>query len=586
MKKIKRCVNHLNLSNISDDRAFNHLILTVFYYQKNIGDQAVTDGKDDGGIDFIFYNDEENKLTLGQSKFTEALSLNDMVAEYNKMYSTYLNFVKGNTGIYNETLKRELRNAIDRLPDDNSGSVEYCIFTTADNVIDEKLLISKIETKLPEFPIDSIRIYNGEDIENAIDASYEKNEIVPYYKIKIDKPNNCLIYDKETLSGIMCNVKSSSIMDLYDKYQNNGLFDLNIRRYVPNKMVDSAIKRTLDNENERENFWFFNNGIIIACEKFEIDGDTIKLWEFSIVNGGQTTHLIGNYKGRLDKNNDFEIPCKIVAVKNRNKAPELFNKIAQASNSQKPILPRDLRSNSKEMVHMAKWLASENIYLEIKRGSKKPKKQIFNFSIKNDELGQLILSFVHQRPGTARSGKRSIFDNSDLYGRIFRAGWQKVIEKQQFLIDLIRLNYQYGELEKSYKESNTLSPEQTEILKNGKQMIFAMLGLYYMLANGDTTEVDILKSQQYMSEFRYGPILSNYKNDDIYEKLDNLIFATIDLLSQYYGQAFEARKVTSVSNFMKTDLRYYDDVVKVLINSRFRYDAGKAIKNNWDIFIR
>ncbi len=54
---------------------------------------------------------------------------------------------------------------------------------------------------------------------------------------------------------------------------------------------------------------------------------------------------------------------------------------------------------------MAKWLASENIYLEIKRGSKKPKKQIFNFSIKNDELGQLILSFVHQRPGTARSGK-------------------------------------------------------------------------------------------------------------------------------------------------------------------------------------
>lgn len=217
---------------------------------------------------------------------------------------------------------------------------------------------------------------------------------------------------------------------------------------------------------------------------------------------------------------------------------------------------------------------------------KKPKKQIFNFSIKNDELGQLILSFVHQRPGTARSGKRSIFDNSDLYGRIFRAGWQKVLEKQQFLIDLIRLNYQYGELEKSYKESNTLSPEQTEILKNGKQMIFAMLGMYYMLANGDTTEVDILKSQQYMSEFRYGPILSNYKNDDIYEKLDNLIFATIDLLSQYYGQAFEARKVTSVSNFMKTDLRYYDDVVKVLINSRFRYDAGKAIKNNWDIFIR
>ena len=64
----------------------------------------------------------------------------------------------------------------------------------------------------------------------------------------------------------------------------------------------------------RDNFWFLNNGIIIACTEFEPDGDTIKLHNFSIVNDGQTTQLIGTYKGTNTK--EFYIPCKIVATKN------------------------------------------------------------------------------------------------------------------------------------------------------------------------------------------------------------------------------------------------------------------------------
>ena len=46
-----------------------------------------------------------------------------------------------------------------------------------------------------------------------------------------------------------------------------------------------------------------------------------------------------------------------------------------------------------KMLH--NWLAKENIYLEIKRGEKAKRNQK---SIKNDELGQLILSFAYQQP--------------------------------------------------------------------------------------------------------------------------------------------------------------------------------------------
>ena len=115
-----------------------------------------------------------------------------------------------------------------------------------------------------------------------------------------------------------------------------------------------------------------NNGIIIACEYFEIDGDTVKLSKFSIVNGGQTTTLIGNYKGTNTK--EFYIPCKIVATKVDPKSTksdsnaDFFTKIAEATNSQKPIYARDLKSNAPEMVQLYNWLKNEKVYLEIKRG--------------------------------------------------------------------------------------------------------------------------------------------------------------------------------------------------------------------------
>lgn len=140
----------------------------------------------------------------------------------------------------------------------------------------------------------------------------------------------------------MCNVLSSSIIALYNKYAGYGLFDLNIRKYIRNKMVDSGINETLD--RNRENFWFLNNGITIACDNFDVDGDTVWLEGFSIVNGGQTTYLIGNYKG--SGKGEFYIPCKIVAVNKGDADNSFFTKIAEAVNSQKPIYARDLKSNN------------------------------------------------------------------------------------------------------------------------------------------------------------------------------------------------------------------------------------------------
>ena len=348
-------------------------------------------------------------------------------------------------------------------------------------------------------------------------------------------------------------------------------------RYIRNTLVDSGIKKTLD--SDRSNFWFLNNGIIIACEEFDIDGDTIKLYDFSIVNGGQTTTLIGNYKGTNTQ--EFYIPCKIVSTKKKGKADIFFTKIAEATNSQKPIYARDLKSNAPEMVRLSNWLKDEGIYLEIKRGLKSSFKP--SYQIKNDELGQLILSFALQRPGTSRSGKKVIFENQATYDQIFKVNYANDPLKKKFIVDLIRLHDRYLNVEKKFKTSN-LDPSQMEILKNGKQAIIAVLGMCYRLANNDIKESDILESPKSLNSirFEYGPILSSYKEDDIDERFEQVVRRIIKVLSEAYKSACAQKTTTSVSNFLKTDQKYYNEIATYVIDS-FEYGAGEDLKNN--IFI-
>ena len=578
--KIRNLQKQLNSVDLSDDRAFSYLLLQ-YVFEVDIADQQdlVTDGNNDGGIDFLYFDEEESKVIICQSKYTGSLSFEEIITELNKMYSTLQNFRIGNTGSYNDRLKKALQNALDRLPDENSFNVEMNLYTTAP--VDVSLALKKINNSQHEYSTELVKIYVEEDIEKSINNILEKLDTVQAAKIKIDAPNNYLQYESESSEGIMCNILSTSLIKLYNSYAAHGLFDLNIRKYIRNTLVDTGIKETLD--KDRENFWFLNNGIIIACQEYEVDGDTVKIWDFSIVNGGQTTTLISTYKGNNTK--EFYIPCKIVATKGDDPVMSFFTKIAEATNSQKPIYPRDLKSNTPEMRKLSKLLGDEKIFLEIKRGIKAPRNT--EISIKNDELAQLILSFAFQRPGTARNGKKTIFENSDLYAQIFKVNYFDDANKKGFLIDIINLYERYKALEKKYKQNNALQDTELDVLKNGTQVIFALMGVLYRLVNGDISENDLLNNTTEIKNipFSYSAFISNYTADDLESKLEVVIRNVIAIVSESYEKAYDNKKATSVSNYFKTDKKYIEDILTSFAKN-LRYSVGTDIKNGMDIFKR
>ena len=79
--------------------------------------------------------------------------------------------------------------------------------------------------------------------------------------------------------------------------------------------------------------------------------------------------------------------------------------------------------------------------------------------------------------------------------------------------------------------------------------------------------------------------MGKYFTDDFERKLDKSIKDIVKILADIYKQAFNGKKTTSVSNFFKSDLRYYNEILPKFSES-FDYNVGEDLKQNMDIFRR
>ena len=567
---------------LTDDRIFDYAILKLMYMPNasfHELDIQVTDGTNDGGIDFLYYDDEENKLIIAQCKFTAELANREIIDEFNTIENTLEKFRKSATGQYNHKLKYALQNAIDRF-ETNNEMLEYILFTTSE--INSKDIFKDIDSRdQSAFSSDNTTLYSVGNIEEIIDHFAETIERVEdTFKLDIDSPNNCLKFaapSHNRAEGILINVSSKSIQKMYNKYINHGLLDMNIRQFINNKAVDTGIRHSL--EYERDLFWFLNNGITIACEEYDLDGNNVKISTFSIINGGQTTTLIG--KDKSANQNEFYIPCKIISY-NSHDQNEFFLNIARATNSQKPILLRDLNSNSPEMKHLAEWLEKDyKIFLEIKRGQKK-KHNSYTQTIRNDDLGQLILSMVYQQPGAARTSKANIFGNKDFYNKVFRVRYDRDYKKKNFIADIIELNRRFTDISKELQriDNTKLTSDQKIVLANGKLCILAIFQVLSLIANNQSILNDpVIKNNCQLiteQEFPYNTLLSHYQDDDIDEIIEQLITMISATLAEIYVTKLGDNTITSASNLFKTEKNYYNLILSKFF-TLFSFPSGKDI---------
>ena len=577
------------LKNLKEEDLFSLVCLKYFYQPEYFTythyKECFVDGKSDGGIDMVVVSDMDNyssSLSLIQCKFISGISnIQDIVDIFTKIEQTYNDFLNNKTSKYNQRLKRILKDKLDYI-EDIDNIIEFSLFISVDVEKDKKEKIEEQIKRINSLDEFLITINYLDDILDQIENVNSPKKFVDQDKIKINKEDGFLKFNEQ---GLLVNISSNSLKDLYDRYKSKGLFEQNFRYYIKNKKIDDKITNSL--QRKRDDFWFLNNGIIISCSDFKTDGDNIKLWDFSIVNGCQTTTLIGDYKGKNEHEN-FYLPCKIVKSKSNNEDEfsRFMSEIAEASNSQKPISDRDLKSNRPEQRNLQKSLKEEDpkIYLEVKRGEQ-PKKSIENWQkIKNDELGQFILSFNLQQPGTARSGKRKIFSTDKTYRSVFLRTTSK-----ENIVDLLKLKDFYQTyVDKQLKEDKFVDLDQESVARNGKFMIMSLIGLFIKhkkkLISFSEFSKDSNWSENLEEDNLTGKIFNDdYSNDDFHDKLNGLFQLIIMELSNLYKQREKEEK--NVSNFFKTDAKYHRIIIKHFIDSIFNNNYRiKEVNSYMEIF--
>ena len=162
--------------------------------------------------------------------------------------------------------------------------------------------IEQYDVSVKTLDVSAVIVF-GEEVKETIESNRAPFDWVNEGKVVIDQPNNFLRYGDHS---IVCNISANSLKKLWKDEGGRGLLAMNLRYYIKSANIDSKIEESI--VMDHEDFWYLNNGIIIVCNDYQIAGNEIKLKEFSIVNGGQTTRMIGTtpYEG------DFYISCKII----------------------------------------------------------------------------------------------------------------------------------------------------------------------------------------------------------------------------------------------------------------------------------
>ena len=560
------------LANLTPEHLFAVMCASYFYFDGEMTrtqfENMFTDGQYDGEFDLIF-NDElsdTNDLILVQSKSTtENLSKDGILAALDKMCRSFLKLKSGHYEEFNEKVKRAFINSYDQKSDlANDCFVVFTAYNPTDKI--KREIDNAIQGKR-EFKNYKITIYYGSDIEAQISAILNPKDYIDCGQLEYFKGEGYIMLENE--QGAVVNISAFDLKRLYSACSTKGLFNKNLRYFIKQKKVDDVIRHSL--EKNRERFWFMNNGIIIGCEDFRFDGNKIKLSKFSIINGAQTTTLIGESQ-YVDKNTDFPVVCKLIKYTN----DKFLDDVAEASNSQKPIGDRDLRANRAEQKNLKNELLNHkpSVNVEIKRGEKRPNKIKFREPwqrVKNEDIGQLILSFILQRPGTARSNKKSIFSVETTYNSVFCRN-----HDYNVLVQLLQLKTFYEQyLEKANENFDRI---QSGIASNGKFCILALIGflikyeknhfsdeMIKVIINGsDDRKIAENVGKDDLNNFN-GKLFAT--NDTYIEDMESLFYELIEILSEKYQSEEENNRTTSYSNFFKTDKTYYTIIVPTLLKA-------------------
>ncbi|MGZ4981597.1 MAG: AIPR family protein [Methylobacter sp.] len=251
------------------------------------------------------------------------------------------------------------------------------------------------------------------------------------------------------------------------------LFSQNVRQSLGNTKVNKALRDSVADQSEHENFPLYHNGVNILCETAFLKDERLYIKNYVVVNGAQSISTFKKSSSSLSEN--LRIIAKVIEIKDA----ALSRKITINSNNQNAIKPRDLKSTNEVQIRLREefFRVEKGKYeLEIKRGEEKKAGTIL---ITNEEAGRLLLAFDLMEPESCHQVYK-LFD--DKYADIFARP----------AVTAYRIIMMYLIMERIYKV--TPSIDLKPLSRYGLTRFFLM-----------SVVADLIKSDKVASEFSRNP---------------------------------------------------------------------------------
>ena len=590
------------------DYIFNAVAVQTLFYKNPahnldaaVLQKIIVDGTHDGGIDCILTDleSDESDMVFVQCKYYTNFPLEQIKSALDKMYGAYLNLLDAKYSYFRDELVSQYSECQYEMTD--LARVKFILCTSAPQSGTKiKSITNYFQSIIGDNTNVTLEIYFEKDIVEKIIEFDSLRRSVSTGTIKIDEANNYLCYSEELdddCNAIIINGSAWSIKQLYSQHH-LALLSKNLRFFVKSKDIDQDVRRSIDIYKKK--FWYKNNGITIICENFKISGTEVHLFGFSIINGGQTTTLVGTHDG-INEKNDFYIPIKIISIqgKTEEERQKFVFDIAIATNSQKAIKKSDLKANEPEQILFANEIRQKGVFYRTKRGESIP--LTYKEKTKNLDLAKaskLGLAGIYLMPGTSRSKPSIIYDeNTSFYEGIFVKNRDNSTTS---IKDLLYIdNYFDTKFKKEYAKS-TQKIKRVTFANNSRTLCLAYAGFLskYLNHEFNNDQISMIcncefkdeKSVKSVQKVLSDPSKMNgifnkfaYENLDVLEKKLYKIFAFVCKQGEQVYNSISQEESVDESNWLKRDVAFY----RIIANS---FDDLKEEINehkDWfDIFIK
>ena len=545
---IKEQYSHIDSRIQNDEFAFNYWVLSRLYsLDEEIIPNYITDINDKGIDCFVHYEDTKELFLIQNKYYSDDTAVSrECVSDF--LYTPLRVLLNGK---YSKS--PELQKIFDRAITDSDYKIWLNFYVTNDYIIDD------IITLINQFSFDKSK---NDRIEACIYANYSNLQDIKniYYGERFTEKKHFSAKLPTRRAGTSLDVRPENydlpwmidlryvlvnVVDLYEIYKeavkkNYELFEENIREYLGTQGINNGIIKTLKNPNDRENFFYYNNGVTIICEKCETlkgteignDGKNtygFKLENPQIVNGCQTVNSIAEVLSHYSPEKlktEFDKTFVLVKVfvfdeKTKQKHNNLDINIVRYTNSQNAINDKAFASKKHYFLNIQREFRNRGMLLLVKPSDKNKFKTEFEDQTKNSSL---------------RRKNKELFDFFNLEYKNYVSAEISLEKLLKVLLAFVRNGFE------AYKNGCNVLKQNSQIYKNFSLNIEEyltidnMLRLYFMYEKADTQKKNNDKRHPipyYLLSF-LGYSFKNNSFDEINQKLDYL-FTHAEVFQEVYG---------------------------------------------------